>query len=144
MSAAIENYLGFPRGLSGSDLAHRAITQDLEPEPDRADEVAQVGQVLHLESVELLLGAPDGRRCGQPAAMSAPPNHKPPSSKPLGQRPPLGLSPRPGIMDIEPYVGGKSKIAGRDAVIKLSSNESALGPSPRALERAMPKGRPAS
>jgi thioredoxin reductase (NADPH) len=27
MSAAIENYLGFPRGLSGSDLAHRAITQ---------------------------------------------------------------------------------------------------------------------
>ena len=26
MSAAIENYLGFPRGLSGSDLAHRAIT----------------------------------------------------------------------------------------------------------------------
>ena len=27
MSAAIENYLGFPRGLSGSDLAHRAIAQ---------------------------------------------------------------------------------------------------------------------
>ena len=27
MSAAIENYLGFPKGLSGSDLAHRAIAQ---------------------------------------------------------------------------------------------------------------------
>src|SRR6266498_3327914 len=26
-SAAIENYLGFPKGLSGSDLAHRAIAQ---------------------------------------------------------------------------------------------------------------------
>jgi thioredoxin reductase (NADPH) len=26
-SAAIENYLGFPKGLSGADLAHRAITQ---------------------------------------------------------------------------------------------------------------------
>ena len=26
-SAAIENYLGFPRGLSGSDLAHRALAQ---------------------------------------------------------------------------------------------------------------------
>ena len=26
-SAAIENYLGFPKGLSGSDLAHRAVTQ---------------------------------------------------------------------------------------------------------------------
>ena len=27
MSAAIENYLGFPKGLSGSDLAQRAIAQ---------------------------------------------------------------------------------------------------------------------
>jgi thioredoxin reductase (NADPH) len=27
MSSAIENYLGFPKGLSGSDLAHRAIAQ---------------------------------------------------------------------------------------------------------------------
>src|SRR4051794_17998033 len=26
-SAAIENYLGFPRGLSGADLAHRAVAQ---------------------------------------------------------------------------------------------------------------------
>src|SRR5690606_32631220 len=26
-SAAIENYLGFPKGLSGSDLTHRAVAQ---------------------------------------------------------------------------------------------------------------------
>ena len=26
-SAAIENYLGFPKGLSGADLAHRAVAQ---------------------------------------------------------------------------------------------------------------------
>src|ERR671915_2087165 len=27
LSSAIENYLGFPKGLSGSDLAHRALAQ---------------------------------------------------------------------------------------------------------------------
>ena len=40
--------------------------------------------------------------------------------------------PRPGIMDIDPYVGGESSLDGRDKVIKLSSNESAFGPSPKA------------
>lgn len=44
------------------------------------------------------------------------------------------LTPRPGILDIAPYVGGRSCLEGCDKVIKLSSNESALGPSPRALE----------
>ncbi len=42
-------------------------------------------------------------------------------------------SPRPGILDISPYVGGEAKIAGIDRVIRLASNESALGPSKRAL-----------
>jgi len=41
--------------------------------------------------------------------------------------------PRPGILDIEPYKGGESAVAGVDRVIKLSSNESPLGPSPRAI-----------
>lgn len=43
-------------------------------------------------------------------------------------------SPRvqPGIMDIAPYVAGDSELEGADKVIKLSSNESALGPSPLA------------
>lgn len=47
--------------------------------------------------------------------------------------------PRPGIMEIAPYVGGESKIPGVDRVIKLASNEGALGPSPAAVEayRAM-------
>jgi histidinol-phosphate aminotransferase len=47
--------------------------------------------------------------------------------------------PRPGILEIEPYKGGESDIPGAARVIKLSSNESALGPSPRAvaaIERA--------
>lgn len=61
--------------------------------------------------------------------MSTPKTHPPPS-----KREPLGLTPRPGVLEIEAYVGGKSKIAGRENPIKLSSNESALGPSPRALE----------
>ncbi len=43
------------------------------------------------------------------------------------------ISPRPGIMDISPYVGGESAIAGIQRIIKLASNEGALGPSPRAL-----------
>lgn len=41
--------------------------------------------------------------------------------------------PRPGIMDIDRYVGGESAIAGQETVIKLSSNESAFGPSPKAV-----------
>ncbi|MBM3487738.1 MAG: histidinol-phosphate transaminase [Alphaproteobacteria bacterium] len=43
------------------------------------------------------------------------------------------LAPRPGILDIDPYVPGRSKLPGRDRVIKLSSNEGAFGPSPRAI-----------
>jgi len=41
---------------------------------------------------------------------------------------------RPGIMDLKPYVAGESKIEGVEQVLKLSSNEGALGPSPRAIE----------
>ncbi len=42
--------------------------------------------------------------------------------------------PLPGILELAPYRQGASEIAGRAAPIKLSSNESALGPSPAALE----------
>ncbi len=45
-------------------------------------------------------------------------------------------APRPGILDVRPYVGGESKLPGIARVIKLASNESALGPSPRAIEAA--------
>ena len=42
--------------------------------------------------------------------------------------------PRPGVLDIAPYVPGKSTAPGVERVIKLSSNESPLGPSPKAIE----------
>jgi histidinol-phosphate aminotransferase len=41
--------------------------------------------------------------------------------------------PRPGVLDIAPYVPGKSSAPGVAKVFKLSSNESPLGPSPRAV-----------
>lgn len=41
--------------------------------------------------------------------------------------------PRPGVLDIAPYVPGKSKAPGAAKVFKLSSNESPLGPSPKAV-----------
>lgn len=43
-------------------------------------------------------------------------------------------TPNDYLMQIQPYVGGKSKIKGVEKIIKLSSNESTLGPSPKALE----------
>jgi len=46
------------------------------------------------------------------------------------------LRPRPGILEIEPYVGGKAELAGLDRIAKLSANESALGPSERAIAAA--------
>lgn len=44
-----------------------------------------------------------------------------------------GPVPRPGVLEIAPYVGGKASVAGVAHPIKLSSNESALGPSKAAL-----------
>ncbi|MGF1607632.1 MAG: pyridoxal phosphate-dependent aminotransferase [Rhodothalassiaceae bacterium] len=41
---------------------------------------------------------------------------------------------RPSIERITAYTPGESKLPGHDTVIKLASNESALGPSPKALE----------
>jgi histidinol-phosphate aminotransferase len=42
-------------------------------------------------------------------------------------------TPRPGILDIDPYVAGDSHAPGAPRIIKLSSNECSLGPSPRAV-----------
>ena len=42
--------------------------------------------------------------------------------------------PRSGILEIRPYVGGKATAEGAARAIKLSANESALGPSPKAIE----------
>lgn len=43
-------------------------------------------------------------------------------------------SPRAGVLDIAPYVPGRSKATGGAKLYKLSSNESPLGPSPAAVE----------
>jgi len=42
--------------------------------------------------------------------------------------------PRPSILNLDPYRQGKSALAGVTEPIKLSSNESSFGPSPRAIE----------
>jgi histidinol-phosphate aminotransferase len=46
----------------------------------------------------------------------------------------MPLLPRPGILDISPYVGGEFSAPGLNRVIRLASNENPLGPSPRAVE----------
>ena len=46
---------------------------------------------------------------------------------------PLSPEPRPGVLDIEAYVPGKSKGSGAVTRHKLSSNETPLGPSPKAM-----------
>lgn len=52
------------------------------------------------------------------------------SSSPSALRP----LPRPGVLAIEAYVPGKSAAPGVAKIHKLSSNETPLGPSPRAVE----------
>jgi len=42
--------------------------------------------------------------------------------------------PKPIKIDVERYVGGLSQLKKIDNPIKLSANESALGPSPKAIE----------
>ncbi len=44
------------------------------------------------------------------------------------------ICPRPGVLDIAPYVGGESTAPGANRVIKLSSNENPFGPSPGVLD----------
>ncbi len=44
-----------------------------------------------------------------------------------------GPAPQPGVLDIAPYVPGKSTLPGSGRIIKLASNETPLGPSPAAL-----------
>jgi len=44
------------------------------------------------------------------------------------------ITPRPGILEIAPYQGGKAAIEGANRSVKLSANENPLGPSPKAIE----------
>ncbi len=43
-------------------------------------------------------------------------------------------APKPGILNIDPYVAGESEAYGIDRVVKVSANESPLGASPRAAD----------
>lgn len=45
----------------------------------------------------------------------------------------MAFAPKPGVLEIAPYVGGRASVPGVAAPIKLSSNEGPLGPSPKAL-----------
>lgn len=42
-------------------------------------------------------------------------------------------TPRPGILDIAPYIGGEAKADGQQRLIRLASNENPYGPSPKAV-----------
>lgn len=44
------------------------------------------------------------------------------------------IEPRNGVLNITPYKAGDAKIEGFDRVIKLASNESPMGPSPKAVQ----------
>jgi histidinol-phosphate aminotransferase len=44
------------------------------------------------------------------------------------------IQPKPGVLEIRPYVGGESRIPGARDVVKLSSNENPFGPSEAAKE----------
>src|SRR5260370_16882179 len=63
------------------------------------------------------------------ATLAAGSRHK--RAEPMTHEP--GLVPRPGILDISPYVGGEAKLPGVERPIRLASNESALGPSSKAI-----------
>lgn len=45
----------------------------------------------------------------------------------------MSPEPKPGILQISPYIGGRASVPGAAKSHKLSSNESPLGPSPKAL-----------
>lgn len=62
---------------------------------------------------------------------TADPTDTTPKDMTMSQAPP---QPKPGILDIEPYVPGESHLPDGAKPIKLSSNETPLGASPAAIE----------
>src|SRR5262249_56445443 len=66
-----------------------------------------------------------GGDCGQPQGIRA-------EAELSAMGMPIVPKPRPGVLEVEPYRGGEATVAGVAKPIRLASNESALGPSPRA------------
>ena len=46
----------------------------------------------------------------------------------------MSPEPKPGILEVSLYVGGRAAVPGVEKVFKLSANESPIGPSPKAME----------
>jgi histidinol-phosphate aminotransferase len=46
----------------------------------------------------------------------------------------MNPTPKPGILEVSLYVGGRAAVPGVAKVFKLSANESPIGPSPKAME----------
>jgi histidinol-phosphate aminotransferase len=46
----------------------------------------------------------------------------------------MSPTPKPGILEVSLYVGGRTTVPGVAKPVKLSSNESPIGPSPAAME----------
>jgi histidinol-phosphate aminotransferase len=46
----------------------------------------------------------------------------------------MSPTPKPGILEVSLYVGGRASVPGVAKVFKLSANESPVGPSPKAME----------
>jgi histidinol-phosphate aminotransferase len=46
----------------------------------------------------------------------------------------MSPTPKPGILEVSLYVGGRAAVPGVTKVVKLSANESPIGPSPKAME----------
>ena len=68
----------------------------------------------------------------RPALETHRPATPPPEAGLSGPHP--TIRPQPGILDIALYVGGESKLAGHNRVLKLSSNENPFGASPATVE----------
>src|SRR5476651_917656 len=73
------------------------------------------------------------RAAGLPRSAPMPCPRRSGSDRFLTERDMTALKPRPGILQIAPYVPGKDSVDGKEPLAKLSSNEGALGPSPKVM-----------
>ena len=72
--------------------------------------------------------------------MSSPVSSSPAARVSAVTRPPMRPEPHPGVRAITAYVPGKSQAPGVEKVFKLSSNETPLGPSPKARAAFLASG----
>src|SRR5581483_940704 len=108
---------------SGSRQARpQGVAAPLHPSP--------VGRSDTMERARLHLRLANGGASAYFARVCAGCSRVRPKRRPMAKN---GPQPQPGILDISPYVPGESSAPGGIKPIKLSSNETPLGPSPRAV-----------